>query len=107
MEVPHGSVISACFECGLSALPFDPTTSNDPLHFSGPLVTEGASMENTAGNCKRQRTSLPPVQKTKPESQLLRLTGVMIKGAALLPPSLAPGLKNGKSFSVKVHPGKE
>ncbi|XP_034399737.1 ecto-NOX disulfide-thiol exchanger 2-like [Cyclopterus lumpus] len=32
---------------GLSALPFDPTTSND-------------SMENTAGNCKRQRTSLPP-----------------------------------------------
>ncbi|XP_068437566.1 ecto-NOX disulfide-thiol exchanger 2-like isoform X2 [Clinocottus analis] len=48
---------------GLSALPFDPTTSNDPLHFngsSGPLVTECASMENTAGNCKRKRTSPPP-----------------------------------------------
>ncbi|XP_068571574.1 LOW QUALITY PROTEIN: ecto-NOX disulfide-thiol exchanger 2-like [Cebidichthys violaceus] len=49
---------------GLSALPFDPTTSNDPLRFNGsngPLVTERASMENTAGNCKkRKRSSLPP-----------------------------------------------
>ncbi|XP_031718678.1 ecto-NOX disulfide-thiol exchanger 2-like isoform X3 [Anarrhichthys ocellatus] len=50
---------------GLSALPFDPTASNDALHFNssnGPLVTECASVENTAGNnCKkRKRTSLPP-----------------------------------------------
>ncbi|XP_035857290.1 ecto-NOX disulfide-thiol exchanger 2-like isoform X5 [Sander lucioperca] len=49
---------------GLSALPFDPTASNDPIHFSssnGPLVTECPSLENTTENGKkRKRTSLPP-----------------------------------------------
>ncbi|XP_031159146.1 ecto-NOX disulfide-thiol exchanger 2-like isoform X1 [Sander lucioperca] len=49
----------------LSALPFDPTASNDPIHFSssnGPLVTECPSLENTTENGKkRKRTSLPPV----------------------------------------------
>ncbi|XP_035857289.1 ecto-NOX disulfide-thiol exchanger 2-like isoform X4 [Sander lucioperca] len=48
----------------LSALPFDPTASNDPIHFSssnGPLVTECPSLENTTENGKkRKRTSLPP-----------------------------------------------
>ncbi|XP_034739398.1 ecto-NOX disulfide-thiol exchanger 2-like isoform X2 [Etheostoma cragini] len=49
----------------LSALPFDPTTSNNPIHFNssnGPPVTECPSLENTTedGN-KRKRTSLPPV----------------------------------------------
>ncbi|XP_029297169.1 ecto-NOX disulfide-thiol exchanger 2-like isoform X3 [Cottoperca gobio] len=49
---------------GLSALPFDPTTSNDPLHFNssnGPLMTECPSLENTAENGnKRKRTNLAP-----------------------------------------------
>ncbi|XP_030251689.1 ecto-NOX disulfide-thiol exchanger 2 isoform X6 [Sparus aurata] len=49
---------------GLNALPFDPSTNNDPLHFngsSGPLVTECPPLENTAENSKkRKRASLPP-----------------------------------------------
>ncbi|XP_073343306.1 ecto-NOX disulfide-thiol exchanger 2 isoform X5 [Pagrus major] len=49
---------------GLNALPFDPATNNDPLHFngsSGPLVTECPPLENTAENSKkRKRASLPP-----------------------------------------------
>ncbi|XP_034454222.1 ecto-NOX disulfide-thiol exchanger 2 isoform X1 [Hippoglossus hippoglossus] len=49
---------------GLNALPFDPSSNNDPLHFngsSGPLVTECPSLENTAENSKkRKRTILPP-----------------------------------------------
>lgn len=49
---------------GLNALPFDPTTNSDPLHFNssnGPLVTECPSLENAAENGKkRKRTSLPP-----------------------------------------------
>ncbi|XP_059201986.1 ecto-NOX disulfide-thiol exchanger 2-like [Centropristis striata] len=49
---------------GLNTLPFDPTTNNDPLHFSssnGPLVAECPSLESTAENVKkRKRSSLPP-----------------------------------------------
>lgn len=49
---------------GLNALPFDPASNNDPLHFSssgGPLVTECPPLENTADNTKkRKRASLPP-----------------------------------------------
>ncbi|XP_034064000.1 ecto-NOX disulfide-thiol exchanger 2-like isoform X1 [Gymnodraco acuticeps] len=42
---------------GLSALPFDPTAGNDPLHFgssNGPL-TESPSLENTAENSKKRK----------------------------------------------------
>ncbi|KAM7389176.1 hypothetical protein PAMP_023169 [Pampus punctatissimus] len=50
---------------GLNALPFDPATNNDPLHFngsSGPLVTECPPLESTVENSKkRKRASLPPV----------------------------------------------
>lgn len=46
-----------------------------------------------------------PENKTK--TQRLWLTGVMIKGAEFLPPSIEQGLKNGKSSSVKLHPVKE
>ncbi|XP_051275683.1 ecto-NOX disulfide-thiol exchanger 2 isoform X5 [Dicentrarchus labrax] len=49
---------------GLNALPFDPASNNDPLHFngsSGQLVTECPPLENTAENSKkRKRASLPP-----------------------------------------------
>ncbi|XP_016894881.1 ecto-NOX disulfide-thiol exchanger 2 isoform X1 [Cynoglossus semilaevis] len=49
---------------GLNALPFDPASNNDPLHFngsSGQLVTECPSLENSAENSKkRKRTALPP-----------------------------------------------
>ncbi|XP_023253912.1 ecto-NOX disulfide-thiol exchanger 2-like [Seriola lalandi dorsalis] len=49
---------------GLNALPFDPSTNNDPLQFngsSGPLVSECPPLENTAENSKkRKRTILPP-----------------------------------------------
>ncbi|KAM3867326.1 ecto-NOX disulfide-thiol exchanger 2-like isoform 1-T1 [Diretmus argenteus] len=49
---------------GLNALPFDPSSNNDPLHFnnsSGPLVTECPPLENAAENSKkRKRPSLPP-----------------------------------------------
>lgn len=50
---------------------------------------------------------LPQAQETKQKPQLLYATRVMIKGAEFLPPSLAQGLKNGKSSSVKLHPVKE
>ncbi|AWP11811.1 putative ecto-NOX disulfide-thiol exchanger 2-like, partial [Scophthalmus maximus] len=48
---------------GLNALPFDPSSNNDPLHFNGSsgLVTECPPLENTAENSKkRKRTVLPP-----------------------------------------------
>ncbi|XP_029917852.1 ecto-NOX disulfide-thiol exchanger 2-like [Myripristis murdjan] len=48
---------------GLNALPFDPSSNNDPLQFnnsSGPLVPDCPSLENTADNGKkRKRPSLP------------------------------------------------
>ncbi|XP_053734289.1 ecto-NOX disulfide-thiol exchanger 2 isoform X1 [Synchiropus splendidus] len=48
---------------GLNALPFDPSTNNEPLHFngtSGPLVAECPSLESTTENSKkRKRASLP------------------------------------------------
>ncbi|KAK1904390.1 Cystathionine beta-lyase, partial [Dissostichus eleginoides] len=42
---------------GLSALPFDPTTGNDPLHFgsSNRPLTECPSLENTAENSKKRK----------------------------------------------------
>ncbi|XP_051276303.1 ecto-NOX disulfide-thiol exchanger 2-like isoform X1 [Dicentrarchus labrax] len=50
---------------GLNALPFDPTTNSDTLHFNSSnsqLLTDCPSLENTAENGKkRKRTSLPPV----------------------------------------------
>ncbi|XP_051276304.1 ecto-NOX disulfide-thiol exchanger 2-like isoform X2 [Dicentrarchus labrax] len=49
---------------GLNALPFDPTTNSDTLHFNSSnsqLLTDCPSLENTAENGKkRKRTSLPP-----------------------------------------------
>uniref|UniRef100_A0A8C5H1K6 RRM domain-containing protein n=2 Tax=Gouania willdenowi TaxID=441366 RepID=A0A8C5H1K6_GOUWI len=49
---------------GLNALPFDPSTNNDPLHFNGssvPLVTDCSPIDNAAENSKkRKRASVPP-----------------------------------------------
>ncbi|XP_061895928.1 ecto-NOX disulfide-thiol exchanger 2 isoform X2 [Entelurus aequoreus] len=49
---------------GLNALPFNPSSNNDPLQFnntSGSLLTECPPLENSAENGKkRKRASLPP-----------------------------------------------
>lgn len=75
---------------------------------------------DTDGQMKKKRTQLllrriylgfqmcdPLVKPHFTISQPVCVTGVMIKGAEFLPPSLAHGLKKGKSFSVKAHPVKE
>lgn len=51
---------------GLNALPFDPASNNEPLHFSsssGPLVAECPPLENGAETSKkRKRASLPTAE---------------------------------------------